>query len=313
MAKVCDCFPELKEITEAREGRYRTHPEKEAPEGAKRFVEVKVTSIGQLNELVACKKSGYKFLISEPAHVGGQNCAPTPLEFLLSGAVGCYAAVFAFYAAKLGVAYDTFEAVARTEFDARGHMIADAPASAFRRVMISVQVMSDAPHRLHRLPPALAGQTLSFGTGELPQRPLGHTLDHLARGALEALLRALAAPAAICCFFDLAGMASSRRAEPEQRSWSPPRQNVCEHRKFRPTPCAAYRAGTSIGGAQFPRPCAMQSSRRRCSNMALASQIPPPTTTRRKNRSTAFAIRRSRAVSTYFSSFDSSKLSMAPS
>jgi uncharacterized OsmC-like protein len=77
--------------------------------------------------------------------VGGQNCAPTPLEFLLSGAVGCYAAVFAFYAAKLGVAYDTFEAVARTEFDARGHMIADAPASAFRRVMISVQVMSDAP------------------------------------------------------------------------------------------------------------------------------------------------------------------------
>src|SRR5438132_857225 len=104
MAKVCDCFPELKEITEAREGRYRTHPEKEAPEGPQSFVEVKVTSIGQLNELVECKKSGYKFLISEPAHVGGQNCAPTPLEFLLSGAIGCYAAVFACYAAKLGVA-----------------------------------------------------------------------------------------------------------------------------------------------------------------------------------------------------------------
>jgi uncharacterized OsmC-like protein len=78
-------------------------------------------------------------------HVGGQNCAPTPLEFLLSGAIGCYAAVFAFYAAKLGVAYDAFEAVARTEFDARGHMMADAPPSAFRKVMISVQVKSDAP------------------------------------------------------------------------------------------------------------------------------------------------------------------------
>ena len=51
MAKVCDCFPELKEITEARERRYRTHPEKEAPEGPQSFVEVKVTSIGQLNEL----------------------------------------------------------------------------------------------------------------------------------------------------------------------------------------------------------------------------------------------------------------------
>jgi uncharacterized OsmC-like protein len=125
MSKVCDCFPELREVTEARERRYRAHPEKEAPEGPQSFVEVKVTSIGQLNELVECKKSGYKFLISEPAHVGGQNCAPTPLEFLLSGAIGCYAAVFAFYAAKLGVAYDAFEAVARTEFDARGHMMAE--------------------------------------------------------------------------------------------------------------------------------------------------------------------------------------------
>src|SRR5216684_3443683 len=145
MAKVCDCFPELKAVTDARERRYRAHPDKPAPEGPQSFVEVKVTSIGQLNELVACKKSGYKFLISEPAHVGGQNCAPTPLEFLLSGAVGCYAAVFAFYAAKLGVAYDSFEAVARTNFDVRGHMIADAPPSGFQKVTIAINVVSDAP------------------------------------------------------------------------------------------------------------------------------------------------------------------------
>jgi uncharacterized OsmC-like protein len=145
MTKVCDCFPELKEITEARERAYRAHPEKPAPEGPQSFVEVKVTSIGQLNELVECKKSGYKFLVSEPTHVGGQNCAPTPLEFLLSGAIGCYAAVFAFYAAKLGVSYDSFEAVARTEFDARGHMIADAPPSAFCKVTIKLNVTSDAP------------------------------------------------------------------------------------------------------------------------------------------------------------------------
>ena len=103
MVKVCDCFPELKAVTDARERRYRAHPDKPAPEGPRSFVEVKVTSIGQLNESVDCKRSGHKFIISEPVHVGGQNVAPTPLEFLLSGAVGCYAAVFAFYAAKLGV------------------------------------------------------------------------------------------------------------------------------------------------------------------------------------------------------------------
>ena len=145
MTKVCDCFPELKDVTEARERRYRAHPDRAAPEGPQSFVEVKVTSIGQLNELVDCRKSGYKFIISEPVHVGGQNCAPTPLEFLLSGAVGCYAAVFAFYAAKLGVSYQSFEAVARTDFDVRGHMIAGAPKSTFQRVTISISVTSDAP------------------------------------------------------------------------------------------------------------------------------------------------------------------------
>src|SRR3982074_1300011 len=133
MVRVCDCFPELKEITEARERRYKTHPEKPAPEGPQSFVEVKVTSIGQLNELVECKKSRHTFIISEPVHVGGQNVAATPLEFMLAGAVGCYAAVFAFYAAKMGVTYDSFEAVARTNFDVRGHMIVDAPPSGFQK------------------------------------------------------------------------------------------------------------------------------------------------------------------------------------
>jgi len=145
MAKVCDCFPQLKDITHAREQRYRSHPEKPAPEGPQSFVEVKIRSIGQLNELVECTKSGFKFIISEPVHVGGQNVAPTPLEFLLSGAVGCYAAVFAFYAAKLGVAYESFEAVARTTMDVRGHMMPDAPESGFQKVTIDIKVVSDAP------------------------------------------------------------------------------------------------------------------------------------------------------------------------
>src|SRR5919198_4205776 len=152
-------IPELKEITEARERRYRAHPQTSAPEGPQSFVEVKVTSIGQLNELVECKKSGYKFLISEPVHVGGQNCAPTPLEFLLSGAVGCYAAVFAFYAAKLGVTYESFEAVARTTMDVRGHMMPEAPPSGFQAVTLDINVVSDAaPEKLKEIERlALAG------------------------------------------------------------------------------------------------------------------------------------------------------------
>ena len=100
MPAVCDCFPELKVVTEAREARYRADPDKRAPEGPQSSLEIKVTSIGNLNERVETRNSGRHFIISEPKHVGGLADAPTPLEYLLSGAVGCYAAVFAFYAAN---------------------------------------------------------------------------------------------------------------------------------------------------------------------------------------------------------------------
>ena len=70
-----------------------------------------------------------------------------------------FAVVFAFYAAKLDVPYDTFEATALAELDVRGHMIEDAPPSGFRSVRIDLSVQSDAPReqleRVHRL--ALAG------------------------------------------------------------------------------------------------------------------------------------------------------------
>ena len=156
---VCDCFPELKSVTDAREARYRADPTRRAPEGPQSSLEVKVTSIGNLNERVETRNSKQTFIISEPKHVGGIADAPTPLEFLLSGAIGCYAAVFAFYAAKMGVNYESFEAVARTSFDVRGHMMPDAPFSGFQKVTIDMNVKSDAPleklREIERL--ALAG------------------------------------------------------------------------------------------------------------------------------------------------------------
>src|SRR4029078_1987744 len=152
MPAVCDCFPELKSVTDAREARYRADPERRAPEGPQSSLEVTVTSIGRLNESVKTRNSGQHFVISEPRHVGGPADAPTPLEFLLSGAVGCFAAVFAFYAAKMGVDYESFEAVARTNFDARGHMIPDAPPSGFQKVTIAINVKSDAaPDKLREI------------------------------------------------------------------------------------------------------------------------------------------------------------------
>ena len=155
-----DFLPQLKEVTLAREARYLGDAKDEpAPEGPHSTVHVKVTSIGELNERAESVKSGIPWTISEPKHVGGLANAPTPLEYLLSGAIGCFAAVFAFYAAKLDVVYDAFEATALAELNVSGHMIEDAPPSGFRKVTIDVRVGSDAPReQLDRvLELALAG------------------------------------------------------------------------------------------------------------------------------------------------------------
>ena len=155
-----DFLPQLKEVTIAREARYLGEAaDKPAPEGPHSTVHVKVTSVGELNERAESMKSGIAWTISEPKHVGGLANAPTPLEYLLSGAVGCFAAVFAFYAAKHDVAYDAFEATALAELNVSGHMIEDAPPSGFRKVTLDVRVGSDAPReQLERiLELALAG------------------------------------------------------------------------------------------------------------------------------------------------------------
>jgi uncharacterized OsmC-like protein len=156
MPNVCECFPRLKEITEAREVRYRLQPEAPGPEGPQRKNTVRVISIGNLEEVVKCQRSGHSFIISEPADCGGESDAPYPLEYLLGGAVGCFSAVFAFYAAKLGVRYQEMEIVARAAFDVRGHMIPDAPPAGFRKVEMEIHVVSDEPEERLREVEALA-------------------------------------------------------------------------------------------------------------------------------------------------------------
>lgn len=141
---VCDCFPALRDVTLAREQRYLARPELSAPEGPQSTVEVRVVSTGRLNEHAESLKSGRAWTISEPKHVGGLADAPTPLEYLLSGVLGCFAAVYAFYAAKLGVDYTAFDVRAVAKMDVRGHMIEDAPSSAFQCADLEVHVTSTA-------------------------------------------------------------------------------------------------------------------------------------------------------------------------
>ena len=145
MAKMSEYLPYLGDVTVRREQQYRANPERPGSEGGPHYaLEVRVRSVGHLDEHVRTR-SGHDFVISEPVEVGGRNIATWPLEYLLGGAVGCFAAVFAFYAAKLKVPYEEFEVVATTNIDVRGHMIPNSPPSGFQKVTLDLHVVSDQP------------------------------------------------------------------------------------------------------------------------------------------------------------------------
>src|SRR5260221_12788342 len=147
---------------------------------------------------------------------------------------------------------------------------------------------------------ALARQAPSLGAGELAQLLLAHRFHHLARGALEARLRALAALGRERGARGHLLLLRSGRHEillaTDLRS--PSESGICakknvhgggRFRRHRTRTSSAYRAGASIARAQWRPPCARQSSSPRCSNMAWAGQITQPTTTMSKTGKSACA------------------------
>lgn len=148
-APVCECFAHVREVSLGRIERFIDDPDQASPVGPQSTVEVTIEAIGGLNELATSRKSGRQWIISEPAHVGGKADAPSPLEYMLSGAIGCFSAVFAFYAALDGVNYDTFVVDATAVLDVRGHVLEDAPPSGFQSVHLDIKVGgADHPDRL---------------------------------------------------------------------------------------------------------------------------------------------------------------------
>jgi len=68
MPAVCDCFPELKVVTEAREARYRADPDKRAPEGPQSSLEIKVNYIKAMSV-----ETGEVRCEANTIHVGGRT------------------------------------------------------------------------------------------------------------------------------------------------------------------------------------------------------------------------------------------------
>lgn len=69
-------IPEIATITAKREAEYRANPEAPSPHGPNATLKLRVTSMGQLDELVETPRNGRTWRISEPTFVGGRDNAP---------------------------------------------------------------------------------------------------------------------------------------------------------------------------------------------------------------------------------------------
>ncbi|MCJ8007289.1 OsmC family protein [Lederbergia wuyishanensis] len=63
---------------------------------------------------------GFQFLIDEPHKLGGDNEAPTPLEYVLGSFNGCVLVVIDLAAKELGFQYDNIEITSNALIDRRG-------------------------------------------------------------------------------------------------------------------------------------------------------------------------------------------------
>lgn len=62
----------------------------------------------------------HRYVVDEPASLGGDDSAPNPVEVALGALVSCQVVTYRFWAARLGVTLDDVEITATGDLDVRG-------------------------------------------------------------------------------------------------------------------------------------------------------------------------------------------------
>jgi uncharacterized OsmC-like protein len=90
--------------------------------------------------------AAYKVDADHPAVLCGEDQAPTPVEYLLSGLAGCITAGIANIAAARGVTLDSVEAEVVGDIDLQGILgISDEVRNGFSGIKATFRVEGDAP------------------------------------------------------------------------------------------------------------------------------------------------------------------------
>ncbi len=93
--------------------------------------------------------SGHRVVVDEPPALGGANAAANPVEYALAALGSCQAITYRFWAAQLGVAFDSLSVEVDGDLDVRGFFGIDPTVRpGYERVRVTVHITG--PETLER-------------------------------------------------------------------------------------------------------------------------------------------------------------------
>jgi uncharacterized OsmC-like protein len=103
---------------------------------------------------VQVRAGTHRFVIDEPAELGGTNLAPNPIEYALASLGSCQAITYRFWSEKLGIPFDRLCIEVDGDIDFRGLLgLSDDVRPGFDGVRVIVRITGPAPRaeyeRLH--------------------------------------------------------------------------------------------------------------------------------------------------------------------
>lgn len=116
------------------------------------FVRPRVTSSHTAGTKVTVTSRAHSWVIDEPAHKGGTDLGPTPLESLLGSLVGCETVVLQIVAKAIGFQYASVDITCEGTADMRGARGVKGVRPYFSSVRMDITLATDEPeHRIDLL------------------------------------------------------------------------------------------------------------------------------------------------------------------
>ncbi len=121
-------------------------------DNAKALFRVEHQLVG-VTEVHGTTGSGHRVTVDEPSSLGGANVAANPVEYALAALGSCQAITYRFWAAQLGISFDSLSVDVEGDLDVRGFFGIDPTVRpGYDQVRVTVRIAGpEADERYHEL------------------------------------------------------------------------------------------------------------------------------------------------------------------